>query len=198
MVLECYGCIEFEDYLGSVSLTELQRINGNQMPNAKYVQTMAKYNHWQNESLIQAADGLNEEERQLDRGAFFGSIQQTFSHILWGDQSWISRFTKTDAPSGNIPDSVNHFSDWQTFKNERLRFDQVILDWAQNINPEWFDGDLTWHSGAKGRDISKPKNMLVIHFFNHQTHHRGQIHALLTATGAMPDDTDLPFMPNRY
>jgi len=168
------------------------------MPSADYARTMAGYNLWQNGNLIEAADRLSDEDRKLDRGAFFGSIQQTFSHILWGDQSWISRFTGTEGPGGSIPDSVHHLADWQAFKVERARFDGVIRAWALSVDPDWFDGDLTWYSGALGRNVSKPKKMLTIQLFNHQTHHRGQIHAMLTAAGAKPDDTDVPFMPDRF
>lgn len=57
------------------------------------------------------------------------------------------------------------------------------------------EGMLTWHSAAVGREITKPHWLLYTHFFNHQTHHRGQVHALLTAEGARPSDTDLPLMP---
>ncbi len=168
------------------------------MPSTEYVRTMASYNLWQNESLVEAANSLGEKDRKLDRGSFFGSIQQTFSHILWGDQSWISRFTETELPSGTIPDSINHFADWQAFKVERARFDKVIVDWALTLDADWFEGDLTWYSGAVGRNVSKPKKMLTIQLFNHQTHHRGQIHAMLTAAGAKPQDTDVPFMPDRF
>jgi uncharacterized damage-inducible protein DinB len=62
----------------------------------------------------------------------------------------------------------------------------------------WFDGDLTWFSGAMGKQMSKSKMLLVPHFFNHQTHHRGQIHAMLTAAGVKPGATDLAFMPDQY
>lgn len=167
------------------------------MPSKNYVLTMARYNQWQNESLIQAANQLSEEDRQRDRGSFFGSIQKTFSHILWGDQMWISRFAGTQAPQGGIPESVNHLADWNAFQAERKRFDAVILDWAHSVDDAWFTGDLRWYSGAIGRELTKPKAMLSIHLFNHQTHHRGQIHAMLTAAGAHPDDTDIPFMPER-
>ena len=168
------------------------------MPSKDYVLTMARYNQWQNESLIQAANGLSEEDRQRDRGSFFHSIQKTFSHILWGDQIWIGRFTGTQGPDGGIAESVDWFSDWDAFQEERKRFDAVILDWAHAVDEDWFKGDLHWYSGAVGRDVTKPKAMLSIQLFNHQTHHRGQIHAMLTAAGARPDDTDVPFMPERY
>ena len=58
--------------------------------------------------------------------------------------------------------------------------------------------DFTWYSGILRRELSKPYWMLVTHFFNHQTHHRGQVHAMLTSAGATPDDTDLPLMPDEW
>ena len=57
------------------------------------------------------------------------------------------------------------------------------------------EGGLTYFSGAAQREISLPRWVLITHFFNHQTHHRGQAHAMLTAAGARPEDTDIPFMP---
>ena len=69
-----------------------------------YVQRMARYNRWQNENLYGVADGLSEAERQRERGAFFGTIHKTLSHLLWGDQIWMSRFTDLPQPQGGIPD----------------------------------------------------------------------------------------------
>lgn len=70
----------------------------------------------------------------------------------------------------------------------------MINGWAQNLDAGWLEGDLTWRSTAYNRDFTKPKWLLVTHLFNHQTRHRGQVHAMLTAAGAKPDDTDLGFM----
>ena len=168
------------------------------MPSKEYVLTMAKYNHWQNENLTQAADSVNDEQRRLDRGVFFGSIQRTFSHILWADELWISRFVGTNAPTGGIQESTEFFNDWADFKIERDRFDKVILEWAHKVEHDWFAGDLNWFSGALNRDVTKPKSVLSVQLFNHQTHHRGQIHAMLTAAGCKPGDTDVPFMPEHY
>ncbi len=160
-----------------------------------YMKLMAAYNRWQNQSHYRAASSLSEAARQEPRGAFFGSIHATLSHILWGDQIWMSRFAGTPAPKASgIPDSGNHYQ-WSELMVERPAFDQVIIDWAANLDPAWLKGDLTWYSGAVGREVSKPKWLLVTHMFNHQTHHRGQVHAMLTAAGCTLDDTDIPFMP---
>ncbi|MEM1377032.1 MAG: DinB family protein [Pseudomonadota bacterium] len=161
-----------------------------------HAQTMARYNAWQNASMVKAANTLTDEARREDRGAFFGSIQRTFSHLLWADQIWMSRFAGTAKPEGGISNSVDLYSVWSDFKRERQAFDQMILSWTRDLDPNWLEGDLKWVSGAANREVTKPKWFLVTHFFNHQTHHRGQIHAMLTAAGAKTDDTDLFFLPD--
>jgi uncharacterized damage-inducible protein DinB len=108
------------------------------------------------------------------------------------------RFAGTPAPEGGIPESSENIKDWLKFREERKAFDERILQWAHEVDASWFDGDLSWFSGAIGRQVIKPKSMLAIQFFNHQTHHRGQIHAMLTAAGTKPSDTDVPFMPEEY
>lgn len=159
-----------------------------------YVHMMARYNAWQNRSLYTAANGLTAAERALDRGAFFGSIHGTLSHILWGDQAWMHRFAGTPKQTGSIAESPFTQPDWQALSAVRLEFDTAISAWAQTVQPDWLAGDITWFSGALGRDMTKPRALLVMHMFNHQTHHRGQVHAMLTAAGAKPEATDIPFM----
>lgn len=161
-----------------------------------YAATMARYNRWQNANLLDAAVTLTDEARREHRGAFFGSIHETFSHLLWADAIWMGRFTGRDGPGGSIAESASMFGDWDALGAERRRLDAVIADWAQSLDPDWLEGDLTWWSGAVGREIRRPKSLLLVHFFNHQTHHRGQIHAMLTAAGAKPADTDLPLLPD--
>jgi uncharacterized damage-inducible protein DinB len=164
------------------------------MITVEHVRTMAQYNRWQNENLYGAADGLADAQRKEQRGAFFGSIHGTLNHLLFGDQIWMHRFAGTPRPKApGIPESVAMYESWDDLKRERKAFDQVIADWAGRLDPAWLAGDLTWFSGVLKRDVSKPKWLLVTHFFNHQTHHRGQVHCLLTQLGAKPGVTDLPF-----
>jgi uncharacterized damage-inducible protein DinB len=161
-----------------------------------FAATMARYNRWQNDSLLAAADALTDEARRANRGAFFGSIHGTFSHLFWGDRIWMHRFAGTPKPDGGIAQSQSMVADWDAFAAERQRFDDVIADWADGLDDAWFAADLTWWSGAAGREVTRPRPALVMHFFNHQTHHRGQIHAMLTAAGAKPSDTDLFMLPD--
>jgi uncharacterized damage-inducible protein DinB len=165
------------------------------MIDSAYVQRMARYNRWQNENLYGVADRLSEEARRQERGAFFGSIHKTLSHLLWADRIWMSRFTGEPRPPGGIPESVSLYPDWDNLKSERNGFDATILRWADDIDPAWLAADHTYYSGAIKRDVTKPRWLLIAHMFNHQTHHRGQVHCLLTQAGGKPHDTDLPFMP---
>jgi uncharacterized damage-inducible protein DinB len=160
-----------------------------------YALTMARYNRWQNASLYGAADTLDEAARREARGAFFGSIHRTLSHLAWGDAMWMSRFDGYARPAQPLKNSGDEHPDWSALKAARARLDAAILDWAARLSPDWLAGDLSWRSGAAGRDVTRPCAFLVVHFFNHQTHHRGQVHAMLTAAGARPQDTDLFLMP---
>jgi uncharacterized damage-inducible protein DinB len=163
-----------------------------------YPRTMARYNAWQNRSLYAAAGSLTDAQRKTDRSAFFGSIHGTLCHLLFGDQAWMHRFTAGATPkpkASSVAESATAISDWAELQREREAFDVVIREWADGLDPAWLDGDLTWYSGILKRDVTRPRRLLVAHFFNHQTHHRGQAHALITHFGARPEDTDLPFMP---
>ena len=163
----------------------------------EFVQMMARYNAWQNRSLIEAAEAVGDEARSLPRGAFFGSIAATFNHLYWADSVWMSRFAGWEKPPGGIRDSVNLFPDWAGFVKARAALDTALLAWSETVDPAWLAGTMTWFSGSSGREVSRAHGLLVAHFFNHQTHHRGQIHAMLTAAGARPDDTDLFHLPDR-
>lgn len=165
----------------------------------EHLRYMAAYNIWQNESLYAAADGLQEEQRREDCGLFFHSIHKTLNHILWADQLWMNRFAATPAPSAlDIPSSMVQYSNWSDLCSTRNQFDQLILVWAQALVQSDLDGSLSWHSGALGRMVSKPRKLLMAHMFNHQTHHRGQVHGALSRFGATLADTDMPFMPGAY
>lgn len=160
-----------------------------------YLQRMARYNRWQNRSIHGAADTLSDAARREDRGAFFRSIHGTLSHLLWGDTIWMARFDGGAPPEVSITDSAAYVTDWDDLQERRSAMDTRILDWAETTTPTDTEGDLSWFSGALGRDITQPKAVCLIQLFNHQTHHRGQVHAMLTAAGARPGDTDVPFMP---
>ncbi|MGD9545360.1 MAG: DinB family protein [Methylocystis sp.] len=159
-----------------------------------FAQTMARYNRWQNAGLYAAADRLSDEDRRKDRGAFFKSIHATLSHLLWADHMWLSRISDAPPPSTPLAQSVSYCEDWETLKRRRIACDELLIAWADGVTDAWLTGDLVWRSGVLKAEVARPKGLVVSHIFNHQTHHRGQVHAMLTAAGAGPPDTDLILM----
>jgi uncharacterized damage-inducible protein DinB len=160
-----------------------------------YVRRMARYNRWQNQNLYGVADGLSDEERRRERGAFFGSVHKTLSHLLWADRIWMSRFADVPKPEGGIPESVSLYPHWDGLKRERAAFDETMIAWADGLDSASVAGDLTWYSGAQKREVTRPKWILITHMFNHQTHHRGQVHCMLTQAGGVPHATDFSILP---
>lgn len=160
-----------------------------------YCLTMARYNAWQNKQLKAIFDGLGQEDLSKDRKAFFGSILATANHLLWADRIWLARLTGQEGPQGGISESVHMAANGPAWAVERFRTDGALLKWAERLRAVELSGPLVWYSGALEREVSKPKALCVIHMFNHQTHHRGQIHAMLTAAGAKAPVSDLAFMP---
>lgn len=161
----------------------------------RYCQVMARYNRWQNKNAVAAADTLSDGLRAAGRGAFFGSVINTLRHTLWGDHIWMSRFDGWDAQDATIADSIEFGGEWPEYKTKRTITDARIIRWADHLSDGDLEGDLSWYSGALQREVTKPAAICIMHLFNHQTHHRGQVHAMLTASGARPGDTDLFIMP---
>ena len=160
----------------------------------EFLRTMAAYNSEMNRRVYGAAERLSDEERRRERGAFWGSIHGTLNHILWGDTMWMSRFDNWEKLAVPARQSSALHEDFFALRDARAEADRRISDWAGRVTPDWLTGDLAWVSAILGKEISKPKGLLVVHFFNHQTHHRGQVHAMLTAAGEKTGDTDLPFI----
>ncbi|MCY4180916.1 MAG: DinB family protein [Litoreibacter sp.] len=165
------------------------------MITAEYCRTMAAYNAWQNKSLMGCIKALDEKELTKNRKAFFGSILGTANHLLWGDQLWMSRFDGGAAPQATLPDSTKLHLQAEGFLLDRLRTDKRIIRWAEKLKHMDLVGPMTWYSSTTQHSMTMQKSTCVTHFFNHQTHHRGQLHAMMTAAGQSPDATDLVFMP---
>jgi len=156
---------------------------------------MARYNAWQNNAILDELRVMDEGELTLDRGLFFGSIFGTLNHLLWGDLVWMSRFDGGQLPDASLQESALLLNGLEAYALLRFQTDGRIKAWAKELKTLDMTGDLTWFSGAANREISKPKAMCIAHFFNHQTHHRGQVHAALTSVGVATHDTDLFLMP---
>ena len=156
-----------------------------------WVRLMAAYNAEMNRRLYAAAGRLDEAARRRDRGAFWGSVHATLNHLLWADRMWMSRFDGWPRPPVGLSGSTALFDDFAALTAERAATDTALAAWAGRVDPAWLDGELTWFSGAIEQEVRRPVAVLVTHLFNHQTHHRGQVHAMLTQAGERTGDTDL-------
>ena len=156
-----------------------------------FVRMMAAYNAEMNRRLYAAAARLSDAERRTPRGAFWGSIHGTLCHLLWGDQSWMSRFDGWPPPAVKQRDSAGLIADFAELSGLRVDADAKISAWAARVDDAWLAQDMLWFSQSAQREFRSPRCFTVTHFFNHQTHHRGQAHALITAAGEKTGDTDL-------
>lgn len=156
-----------------------------------WVAGMSTYNAEMNRRWYSAAARLTDAQRREDRGVFFRSLHGTLSHLIWTDRVWMNRFDGWERPPGALKDSPFYVQDFDEMRALRERQDSDIAAWAGRVTQEWIDADLTWLSGATGRTMTMPTAILLMHFFNHQTHHRGQAHAVLTAFGQDTGSTDL-------
>ena len=163
------------------------------MISTDYCVLMARYNQWMNRKLYQACDELTEAQLKQDVGAFFGSIQATFNHLLYADTIWIRRFT--GRPITGLRPRMEFHPDFDALRAMRDTFDSEIVDWATKVEQAWLAADFTYTRQADSVAVTSTAWRLVAHMFNHQTHHRGQIATMLSQFGVDPGVTDLPAMP---
>lgn len=156
-----------------------------------YARVMAEYNSEMNRRVYAAAARLTDAQRRENGGAFWHSIHGTLTHLLWGDCMWMSRFDDWVKPPVPIRESDTMVAAFDALRSVREAADARIEDWAGRVTEAWLAEDLVWYSGAAKQEMRRGRAGLVVHFFNHQTHHRGQAHALITRAGEATGDTDL-------
>lgn len=150
-----------------------------------HFQMMAGYNAWANGRLYAAAGELRDADYRADLGAFFKSVHGTLNHLLVGDLLWLARFRRQPRPPFNL-DSILH-EDRAELAAARKVLDADILRYVDGLTDADIAGDLTYGMVTRAQTVTQPLVQALAHFFNHQTHHRGQVHALLTRlTGDAP------------
>jgi uncharacterized damage-inducible protein DinB len=162
---------------------------------------LARYNRWFNQRLYAACGTLPDEERRRERGAFFGSIHGTLNHLVWADAIWLGRFAQQGysftalAPELlALPAGASYgtavCADFTALRERRDAMDAAIEAWLAQMPPE-FPPSTMRYSNTKGVVREHPMWQALTHFFNHQTHHRGQVTTLLMQAGVDPGLTDL-------
>ena len=167
---------------------------------------MASYNTWMNEKLYRAAGALSDEELRAHRGAFFGSVLGTLNHIVVADCIWLQRFSEhashphvlaqvRELPKPASLDQIV-FADFSALAEHRKMLDRVVEQWVETLTNSELEQALCFTT-LKGARVCKRLSNVLLHFFNHQTHHRGQITTLLSQAGIDVGVTDLMAMlPN--
>ncbi|MEO5670519.1 MAG: DinB family protein [Ramlibacter sp.] len=165
---------------------------------------LARYNHWFNQRLYAACDNLSDEERNVDRGAFFGSIHGSLNHIIWADCLWLQRlaaqgvrFASLEGAVADLPAGATYgtmlLEDWAALRTRREQLDVAIEECFRDM-PADFPVQTVRYANMKGVQREHAAWIALTHFFNHQTHHRGQVTTLLSQAGVDPGATDLVAM----
>ncbi|MRG55796.1 damage-inducible protein DinB [Phyllobacterium sp. SYP-B3895] len=155
----------------------------------QHFRMFAAYNRWANERLYAIAAELDDEEYRRDMRAFFASIHGTLNHLLVTDRIWLFRFSG----EGEAPKALDAilFETFEDLRIAREKEDVRIIDWVSSLDAAAIGGRFTYTTVSDMRTISQRLAPALAHLFNHQTHHRGQAHAILTALGKAAPSFDL-------
>jgi uncharacterized damage-inducible protein DinB len=153
-----------------------------------YFLTLARYNAWSNRRLYDACATLSEAEYMKPRAAFFGSIHGTLNHLLVGDRIWIARLERKGNPKLTLDQVL--YGDLVALHIARQAEDDHLINLVGGIAERSLDRPLAYANTA-GKRHQTPLRMVLGHLFNHQTHHRGQVHGLLSQTAVVPPSLDL-------
>lgn len=147
----------------------------------RHFQMLADYNRWANGRIYNACSTLSDADYRADRGAFFGSAHRTLNHLLVADRIWLRRITGT----GTAPMELNVilYEDLADLRNARETEDQRFIQLTGSFEPDAFSRIVSYTPVTVPTPVSEPLGVMLAHVFNHQTHHRGQIHAILTSLG---------------
>jgi uncharacterized damage-inducible protein DinB len=152
-----------------------------------YFNLLARYNAWANERLYDACALLPEAEVKAPRRAFFGSILATLNHILVGDRIWMSRLAGGDLV---LPLNRILHDDLAPLRAAQRGQDKLLVELVGSIPASRLDESLSYRN-TKGEAFANPYRLVLGHLFNHQTHHRGQVHDMLSQTAVAPPELDL-------
>jgi uncharacterized damage-inducible protein DinB len=146
---------------------------------------LAGYNAWCNERLYNAVAKLPDADYRADRGAYFKSMHGTLNHLMVGDRIWMHRFTG----EGPVPDRLDQilYDDFSALRAARRAEDARISRYVSALSDAHLAGTIRFRTFVRPQNVEQDLSPALDHFFNHQTHHRGQAHGLLTAiTGDAP------------
>lgn len=155
--------------------------------------TFAQYNRWMNERLYAVCAEIPDAERKRDRGAFFESMHGTLNHLLLADKLWLGRFLGEPFSVDSLDQEL--YGDFDAMRAERERTDAVIIDYVNNLDEAAIDAEFRFTTMVNPAEHAYVLRHVLQQFFNHQTHHRGQLTTLISQAGYEPGVTDLMWVP---
>ncbi len=176
------------DQLSTRPLRSMLRVAGRGVMKAHF-QRMAGYNRWANGRLYGAAGRMSPAALVAPRSGFFPSILKTLNHILVGDTIWMGRLDGTGSSGVTRLDQMLH-TEFAALEAARTATDERIVAFVDGLPPARLDEDLIYRT-ISGEAMTTPVDQVLAHVFNHQTHHRGQAHAMLSSTDVAPPSIDL-------
>ncbi|MGV3723040.1 MAG: DinB family protein [Actinomycetota bacterium] len=154
---------------------------------------MAQYNRWMNERLYALCADLADGARKEDRQAVFRSMHGTLNHLMVGDRIWMGRFVGPPFTVASLDTELH--SDFQELRTARQKLDAEILTWAESLDEARLAAEFSFTTMVNPMRRTMPLWFAVQHFYNHQTHHRGQLTTLLSQAGVDIGVTDLLLLP---
>jgi uncharacterized damage-inducible protein DinB len=159
------------------------------MTAADHYRMFGHYNAWANGRLYDATAQLSDEQYRADRGAFFKSVRGTLNHLLVTDRIWMQRFTG----EGEAPDRLDAilFETFGELRAAREAEDRRITGFVDGLDEARIAGTIKYRRVSSPQQFEQALAPALAHWFNHQTHHRGQVHALLTGLSGQAPELDL-------
>jgi len=153
-----------------------------------YFLTQATYNRWANKKLYDVVETLSPADFAKDGGAYFKSIQGTLNHLMFGDWAWVLRL-RGKSSAHLVMDKIYH-ADFASLKQARLEADEDLITFVTEMSDDFLSGTITYNN-IQGVEYTMPVAMVLTHIMNHGTHHRAQVHTLLTQLGLEVPSLDL-------
>lgn len=151
---------------------------------------LARYNRWANKAVYDAAAALPDADYRADCGAFFRSVHGTLNHLVVADMIWLGRFGAGEFPV--LPLDATVADDLPPLRMMREKLDGDVIAFTEALTAE-LAATFSYVRGTVPEAVTQPLAPAVVHVFNHQTHHRGQVHALLTRLAGRAPSLDLVY-----
>lgn len=151
---------------------------------------LAGYNRWANARIFDVAYSLADVDRRRDCQGFFKNLHATLDHVIVAERIWLARWNGDPQPFDDLATPLH--DNFEALEKARIAQDHVLSEMVDRNDDAALAQELSYHNMA-GEPLKLQKGLILLHLFNHATHHRGQCHHMLTQLGADAPVLDMPF-----